>query len=135
MTRTLKARLAVHPSCTLKHTMTITPHFLARFALLSALSCLASCTSSPSAEQPPSTSIPAASIDRIVDDVIARYQLPGIALGVIVDGQIVYKRTSGELIVGSAQKINDDSLFKIASNSKAMTTALLARLVDAGKLH
>ncbi|MGO4781436.1 serine hydrolase domain-containing protein, partial [Lysobacter sp. 2RAB21] len=31
--------------------------------------------------------------------------------------------------------IGADSLFKIASNSKSMTTAALARLVDAGKLR
>ncbi len=31
------------------------------------------------------------------------------------------------------RRSSNDSLFKIASNSKAMTTALLARLVEAGK--
>ncbi|MCB1845291.1 MAG: serine hydrolase, partial [Halioglobus sp.] len=40
-----------------------------------------------------------------------------------------------ELIAGSGDKITADTLFKIASNSKAMTAAVLARLVDAGKLR
>ena len=74
-------------------------------------------------------------LDRIIDEVIARYHLPGIAVGVISDGEIIYTRTSGELIAGSGQRVNADTLFKIASNSKAMTTGMLARLVDAGKLQ
>ncbi|HST45297.1 MAG TPA: serine hydrolase domain-containing protein, partial [Luteimonas sp.] len=43
--------------------------------------------------------------------------------------------TAGELRAGEGDAIDADTLFKIASNSKAMTTALLARLVDAGKLR
>ncbi len=72
--------------------------------------------------------------DKTFDDVMARYHLPGLALGVIEDGKVTYTRTDGELVAGSGQKVTSDTLFKIASNSKAMTTALLARLVQAGKL-
>jgi len=72
--------------------------------------------------------------DAFIDDTVQGYHLPGIAVGVIQDGKVVYKRTAGELIAGSGQKINANTLFKIASNSKAMTTAVLARLVDAGKV-
>ncbi|HEY0199648.1 MAG TPA: serine hydrolase [Rhodanobacter sp.] len=78
---------------------------------------------------------PAHDFDRIVDATIARYHLPGIAVGVIEDGKVIYTRTSGELVAGSGQKIDAKTLFKIASNSKAMTTALLGRLVDQGRLR
>jgi CubicO group peptidase (beta-lactamase class C family) len=74
-------------------------------------------------------------LDKIVDATIARYHLPGIAVGVIENGKIVYVRTAGETVAGSGQKITPQTLFKIASNSKAMTTALLGRLVDQGKLR
>jgi CubicO group peptidase (beta-lactamase class C family) len=76
-----------------------------------------------------------AQFDRLFDDVVARYRLPGLALGIVRDGRVVYQRTTGELIAGSGQRIDGDTLFKIASNSKAMTTGVLARLVDRGKLH
>lgn len=76
-----------------------------------------------------------AELDRIVDQVQARYRLPGLALAVLEEGQVVYARTEGELLAGSGRKVGTDSLFKIASNTKSMTTALLARLVDAGKLR
>lgn len=75
-----------------------------------------------------------AAIDAAFDDAVARYHLPGLAVGVVHDGRIVYTRTSGELAAGTGKKIDNDTLFKIASNSKAMTAAVLARLVDAGKL-
>ena len=49
--------------------------------------------------------------------------------------QVIYRRTAGELVAGSGEKVSADTLFKIASNTKAMTTAVMARLVDAGKLR
>jgi CubicO group peptidase (beta-lactamase class C family) len=79
-------------------------------------------------------SVDKVAIDRALDDTVSRYHLPGLAVGIVEDGKIVYTRTTGELAVGSGQKIDADTLFKIASNSKAMTTGVLARLVDAGKL-
>lgn len=75
------------------------------------------------------------SIDAAFDDVYARYKLPGLALGVVRDGEIVYVRTAGETSAGTGEHVDSRTLFKIASNSKAMTTGVLARLVDAGKLH
>ena len=74
------------------------------------------------------------SFDAIFDAVMTEYHLPGMALGVVEDGKVTYTRTAGELVSGGGQAIDADTLFKIASNTKAMTTGLLARLVDAGKL-
>ena len=71
--------------------------------------------------------------DRLVAAVVAQYHLPGIAVGVIDNGKVVYTRTLGKL--SSGKPINTDTLFKIASNSKAMTATLLARLVEEGRLH
>ncbi|WDS35591.1 serine hydrolase domain-containing protein [Pseudoxanthomonas sp.] len=73
--------------------------------------------------------------DTLFDQTMARYQLPGLAVGVVHDGKVVYLRTAGELEAGSGKPVTPDSLFKIASNSKAMTTGVLARLVDQGKLR
>ena len=73
--------------------------------------------------------------DRIIDDAVQRYRLPGIAVGVIDHGETIYLRTFGEREAGTGKQITRQTLFKIASNSKAMTASLLARLVDAGKLR
>ncbi|GGD51437.1 serine hydrolase [Pseudoxanthomonas indica] len=72
--------------------------------------------------------------DAAVEQTVQRYQLPGIAVGVIEDGKIVYTNTTGQLESGKPEAINADTVFKIASNTKAMTAAVLARLVDQGKL-
>ena len=77
----------------------------------------------------------AARFDTLLDQTVQRYHLPGIAMGVIEDGKVVYRGTRGELAAGEGAAVNDDSLFKIASNTKAMTAAVLARLVQAGKLR
>ena len=69
-----------------------------------------------------------------VDAAVERYRPPGLAVGVIVDGEVVFTATRGELAAGGGQPVDRDTLFQIASNSKAMTAAVLARLVDRGKL-
>jgi len=76
-----------------------------------------------------------ADIDDAIDAAIARYHLPGIAVGVIEGGEIVHVRTAGELVAGEGAPVTRRTLFKVASNTKSMTTALLARLVDQGKLR
>src|SRR5690606_13323692 len=76
-----------------------------------------------------------AEIDRSARATIARYQLPGLALGVIEDGQVVFARGYGETVAGSGEAVDTGTVFKIASNSKAMTAAVLARLVQQGKLR
>jgi CubicO group peptidase (beta-lactamase class C family) len=74
-------------------------------------------------------------VDAAFDDTFQRYGLPGLAVGIVVDGEVVYVRTGGELAAGSGQAVDADTLFKVASNTKSMTTALLARLVDQGRLQ
>lgn len=94
--------------------------------------CIAMCAPAVQAKE---TESPHAAIDRAFDQAFQHYQLPGLALGVIEDGKIVHVRTAGELRAGQGEPVNADSLFKIASTTKAMTTTVLARLVDQGKLR
>jgi Beta-lactamase class C and other penicillin binding proteins len=58
-----------------------------------------------------------------------------MAVGVIQDGRVVHVATRGQLAVDAPDTVDADTLFKIASNTKAMTAAVLARLVQAGKLR
>lgn len=77
---------------------------------------------------------PMPAVTAAVDQAVARYQLPGIAVGVIVNGRVRQVELRGETVAGGGQSIGRDTLFKVASNTKSMTTALLARQVDAGLL-
>lgn len=100
-------------------------------ALCALLACATRASAAPQAASPQDA---AQRFDPIVDAAITRYRLPGIAVGVIEDGRIVYQRTAGETVAGSGHAITPRTRFQIASNTKAMTTALLARLVEQGKL-
>jgi CubicO group peptidase (beta-lactamase class C family) len=86
------------------------------------------------AHEPAAPATPEA-IDAVVRATIQRYRLPGIAVGVIDGGRVVYARGHGETVAGSGDPVTTATLFKIASNSKAMTAAVLARLVQQGKLR
>jgi CubicO group peptidase (beta-lactamase class C family) len=98
-----------------------------------AMAVLATACATAPVEAPPARDTHA--LDATFDAVMARFSLPGLALGVVRDGEVVYARTAGELVAGSGKPVTGDTLFKIASNTKAMTTGVLARLVDAGKLR
>ncbi|MHC5150275.1 serine hydrolase domain-containing protein [Stenotrophomonas rhizophila] len=78
---------------------------------------------------------PTDTFNRLLDETVAHEQLPGIAMAVVDDGNPVFIGTRGERRAGQGEAIDADTLFKIASNSKAMTAALLARLVDRGLLR
>ena len=84
------------------------------------------------AQSPPSRSD---AIDAAVRHAVELYKLPGIAVGVIEDGKIIYARGHGETVAGSGNPVTSKTLFKIASNSKAMTASVLARLVQQGKMR
>jgi len=56
--------------------------------------------------------------------------VPGVAFGLVQDGKVVFADGFGTKELGSSDKPDADTLFMVASNTKAMTTLLLARLVD-----
>jgi len=56
--------------------------------------------------------------------------VPGVSLGVVQDGKVVFADGFGVKELGGTAKPDGDTLFMIASNTKAMTTLLLAKLVD-----
>ena len=75
-----------------------------------------------------------AKIELSVNKAMTAFQVPGMAVAIIKDNEVVMSKGFGVLKHGSAEKVNADTLFGIASNTKAMTAALLASLVDEGKL-
>ena len=60
--------------------------------------------------------------------------MPGIAVGVIKDGKLIHAKGYGVRSLNTMQKVDEHTLFGIASNSKAFTVAALGILVDKGKL-
>jgi CubicO group peptidase (beta-lactamase class C family) len=60
--------------------------------------------------------------------------VPGVAFGVIQHGKVVYAGGVGVRQRGKPAKVDADTKFMVASNTKALATLMLAKLVDAGKI-
>ncbi|GAA6205662.1 serine hydrolase [Thalassotalea sp. SU-HH00458] len=73
-------------------------------------------------------------IKDVISQAMAVFQVPGVAVAIIKDDKVVMNQGFGVIEHGKPTKVNSDTLFGIASNTKAMTSALIAQLVDQGKL-
>ncbi len=71
-----------------------------------------------------------AELGRFVEQGQKVLGVPGVALGLVQDGKVVFADGFGVKELGGTEKPDGDTLFMIASNTKAMTTLLLAKLVD-----
>ncbi len=71
-----------------------------------------------------------AELGRFVEQGQSVLGVPGVGLGVVQDGKVVFASGFGVKELGGTEKPDGDTLFMIASNTKAMTTLLLAKLVD-----
>jgi CubicO group peptidase (beta-lactamase class C family) len=60
--------------------------------------------------------------------------VPGVSVGLVQDGKTVFAGGFGVRELGKPAKASADTLYLIASNTKALTTLLLAKLVDEKKL-
>jgi CubicO group peptidase (beta-lactamase class C family) len=77
---------------------------------------------------------PAFNLEADVNRTMRTFDVPGIAIAVVKDGKVVAAQGFGVRKLGEPAKVDGQTLFEIASNSKAFTAAALAMLVDEGKL-
>jgi CubicO group peptidase (beta-lactamase class C family) len=75
-----------------------------------------------------------AQIADFVESMRKAYEVPGVAIGIVQNGKVVMSRGFGVRELGKPAPVDGDTRFMIASNTKALTTLMLAKLVDAGKL-
>lgn len=73
-------------------------------------------------------------IDRVVKKAMKTFNVPGIAVAVIKDGEVVLSKGYGVRSEKNGGEVNENTLFGIASNTKAFTAAAIGKLVDMGKL-
>jgi CubicO group peptidase (beta-lactamase class C family) len=60
--------------------------------------------------------------------------IPGVAISLFDGGKVVFEGGFGVRELGKPKPVDADTLFLAASNTKGMTTLMLAKLVDEGKL-
>jgi CubicO group peptidase (beta-lactamase class C family) len=68
-----------------------------------------------------------------VEAAMKELSIPGVGLALIDNNQVVFAGGLGVRELGKPDKVDADTTFMIASNTKPLTTLLMARLVDEGR--
>ncbi|HTV17091.1 MAG TPA: serine hydrolase domain-containing protein [Polyangiaceae bacterium] len=74
-------------------------------------------------------------LDELVELGLEVLAVPGAAMAIVQRDGVVHARGYGVRQLGQRAPVDASTLFPIASNTKALTTLLLAQLVDEGKLR
>lgn len=92
----------------------------------------------PTQSPPPINTTPIASaqivaavakLDGVAAEVMRRSKIPGMAVAVVKDGQVIYAKGFGVRRVGSSERVDADTVFQIASMSKPIAATVVAGLV------
>ena len=75
------------------------------------------------------------SFDAGIAKALEDYDVPGLAVGVIVDGHVVYAKGLGYRDLENKVPVTTETLFAIGSCTKAFTTFVMGNLVDEGIIH
>jgi CubicO group peptidase (beta-lactamase class C family) len=104
---------------------------------LAALAVLALRAASPlrAADALPDARKALADFDPIVDKALKDFKVPGLALAVVKDGEVVLLKGYGKRNLEKDQPVTPQTLFAIGSCTKAFTTFVMGSLVEAGKLE
>lgn len=71
-------------------------------------------------------------VDELARRAMSVFNVPGMAIGIVKGDQVLLAKGYGLREIGKPEPVDSATLFKIASNSKAFTSAALAVLVDDG---
>ena len=73
-----------------------------------------------------------AELEAYIEEAMATYDVPGAAVAVVRDGEVVYRGGFGVRELGGEEPVTPETLMMIGSTTKTMTTLLMATLVDEG---
>jgi CubicO group peptidase (beta-lactamase class C family) len=76
-----------------------------------------------------------ATLRAFLAESMKQLRIPGAALALVENGKIIHESGIGVREFGKPAAVNAHTLFMAASNTKSMTTLLLATLADEGKLQ
>lgn len=66
--------------------------------------------------------------------IMAQLQVPGVAIALVQNGEVVFSEGFGVRALGDAAPVTPKTRFMIGSTTKALTSLLMARLIDEGKV-
>ncbi|MBK8943881.1 MAG: serine hydrolase [Ignavibacteriae bacterium] len=74
------------------------------------------------------------SLDNYIERGMQNWEIPGVAVLIVKDGKVVFEKGFGVTELGTQNKIDENTLFMIGSNTKAFTGTALALLEHEQKL-
>src|SRR5476651_2698184 len=74
------------------------------------------------------------SLDIYMNRALTNWRIPGVAVCVVKDGQVVLMKTYGIKELGLTDKVDENTLFMIGSNTKAFTATAMAILQERKQL-
>ncbi len=74
-------------------------------------------------------------IDQNVQAFMTKYNVPGLTIAITLDERLVYLNAYGKASLEDNQALTGQSLFRISSLSKQITSAAIMRLLDQGKIN
>jgi CubicO group peptidase (beta-lactamase class C family) len=74
------------------------------------------------------------SLDIYINRALTNWRIPGVAVCVVKDNKVIIMRGYGVKELGLANKVDENTLFMIGSNTKAFTATALAMLQEEKKL-
>lgn len=72
--------------------------------------------------------------DTYASKAMAAWQMPGMALAIVKDGKVIFKKGYGVTQIGTKKTVDTQTIFSCASTTKAMTATCMAMLVDEGEV-
>ena len=72
-------------------------------------------------------------INSMLDEAISKEQVPGLVAMIVKDGKVIYHEAKGFADVESNQPMEKNSIFRIASQTKAITSTAIMILWEEGK--
>lgn len=82
----------------------------------------------------PASTVDLKALDEYYAQMVEDWDVPSAAIGIVKDGELIFAKTYGVMEEGKKAKPDANTLYAIASNSKAFTTAVIGMLVQEGKL-
>ncbi len=88
----------------------------------------------PTGADATAASAPLDGLDARIERVMEQLEVPGLSIAIVKDGEVVHAKGYGLREQGKNEAVDEDTVFAIASNTKAFLATAVGLLVDEGKI-
>lgn len=74
-------------------------------------------------------------LDTFIKQAMKDYRVPGASVALVKDGKAIYLKGYGINKTGTEEKVDENTIFQLASVTKTFTAASVASMVDRGKVQ